>query len=77
MNQQVLGIHLSQSDSFPLRSLKNSYFKRQIIPFKKIPSWIGNQGFLVVAQLVTNPTSIHEDLGSIPGLTQWVKDQVS
>ena len=27
-----------------------------------------------MAELVKNPTSIHEDLGLIPGLTQWVKD---
>ena len=28
----------------------------------------------VVVQQVKNLTSIHEDAGSIPGLTQWLKD---
>ena len=31
-------------------------------------------GIPVVMQWVKNPTSIYEDVGSIPGLVQWVKD---
>ena len=27
-----------------------------------------------MAQRLTNPTSIHEEVGLIPGLVQWVKD---
>ena len=30
----------------------------------------------IVAQQVTNSTSIHEDAGLIPGVTHWVKDPV-
>ena len=32
------------------------------------------RGVPVVAQQITNPTSIHEDVGSIPCLAHWVKD---
>ena len=36
---------------------------------KKKENWSSRGGLTVM-----NPTSIHEEGGSIPGLTQWIKD---
>ena len=42
------------------------------IKYFKIKVW----GVIIASQQIKNLTSIHEDTGSIPGLSQWVKNQV-
>ena len=41
---------------------------------KLIQGIIGGGGDPVVAQWLTNSTTNHEVVGSIPGLAQWVED---
>ena len=59
---------------FPeMDSEDRSMCARYLKPFKGFEIW--QPGVPVMAQRVTNPPSIHEDVGSTPGLAQWVNDQ--
>ena len=49
-------------------------FFTEIEQQQKIIKFVWYLGVPIMAQWVTNPTSIHEDAALIPSLVQWVKD---
>ena len=76
---EVLTCHTSECDFFGDESLKIkvkrgledwALIQNDRFPCKK------RSGSSHCDSGVMNPISIHEDLGSIPGLAQWVKDPV-
>ena len=58
------------------------YPEHNLLYFNKRGKWEykyyfeNTEGVPIVVQQVKNPTSIHGDVGSIPGLTQWVGNPV-
>ena len=54
--------------------MRKKYFQTIYLIRGKYPKYIKTQGVSIMAQQVTNLTSILEDADSIPGLAQWAND---
>ena len=56
---------------FHIGEIVLEYETKIVLELNKLVSGSSHHG-----SVVTNPTSIHEDSGSIPDLAHWVKDPV-
>ena len=57
-----------------IENIKPSYFNEIVEYFCFSIKKINAPGSFYCGSVVTSPTSIREDVGSISGLVQWVKD---
>ena len=71
---KVSNVHRCKLKAFPSKSLWS--VNTSVSTNEKLKSHLkdGKMGRSRRGAVETNPTSSHEVLGSIPGLTQWVKD---
>ena len=70
---KMVGLRISLAGSIAGCDIVGFYLSPALLENKTVKKslWSSHRGLVV-----TNPTSIHEDAGLIPGPTKWIKDLV-